>query len=223
MPSTMETEYSEELQRRIAAEQGSCNLLIDPLPTHVTVGGRDYLVNSNFRTWALFEVMLTDSELSDQEIVINALQLCFSKEIPTDVEAAFEALIWFYRCGIQEKPKRRRRKAQEPEQAKLPDQRVFDLNEDAPLIYAAFMSQYGIDLQDIEYLHWWKFSAMLQGLHDDERIVEIMGYRGMDLKEIKDKEMRRRYARLKEKYALPDVMTQQQKVDMAGNVFSGGA
>lgn len=217
----METERSVELRRAVAAEQGFHNLLIDPLPTHLIVGGRAFAIDSNFRAGILFELMVTDGSLTDAELTANALGLYYTDEIPDDTEAAFEAIIWFYRNGYEEKPTRRRRGKQvEPEKPEQP--RVFSFEEDAPLIYAAFMSQYGIDLQDIEYLHWWKFNAMFRGIREDERLTEIMGYRSIDLKDIEDKKLRAHYARLKERYALPDGMTVEQKISMAGSVFSGG-
>lgn len=218
----METERSAELRRIVAAEQGFHNLLIDTLPTHLTVGGRAFAIDSNFRAGILFELMVTDATLTDSELTVNALNLFYTEEIPEDTEEAFEAIIWFYRNGYEEKPKRRRRGAKQEAPKEL-EPRVFSFEEDAPLIYAAFMSQYGIDLQDIEYLHWWKFNAMFRGIHEDERITEIIGYRSMDLKDIEDKKLRAHYMRLKERYALPDGMTVEQKIDMAGNVFSGGA
>ena len=44
---------------------------------------------------------------------------------------------------------------------------VLDYDKDAPYIYAAFLEQYGIDLIDAR-LHWYKFLALLHGLHDTE-------------------------------------------------------
>ena len=38
-----------------------------------------------------------------------------------------------------------------------------------------------------------------------------MGYRAIDLSKIKDKEERKRYRKLKQIYALPDMRTQEQK------------
>ena len=44
---------------------------------------------------------------------------------------------------------------------------VIDYEIDAPYIYAAFMEQYGLDLL-LAPLHWYKFLALLHGLHDTE-------------------------------------------------------
>ena len=80
----------------------------------------------------------------------------------------------------------------------------------------------GIDLCDIEYLHWWKFQALFQSLKSNTRIVEIMGYRATDLNEIKNKDERKRIARMKQIYDLPTNLTREEKIAMAGAAFGGG-
>ena len=50
-----------------------------------------------------------------------------------------------------------------------------------------------------------------ESLTDKTQIVEIMGYRAIDLSKIKDKEEKKRYKELKRIYALPDMRTQEQK------------
>lgn len=214
----METAHSVEQQP--GSERSFHNILIDDLPETLTVGGRSYPINSDFRAGILFEMMIQDNELTDEEKAESALDLFFTDEIPDDLEAAFEALIWFYQCGYQNPNEQRIAEAQAKSRQKR-HERIFDYDIDAPLIYAAFMSQYRVDLQDTD-LHWWKFNAMFRGLHENERICEIIGYRSMNLSKIKDKETRSRYAALKAQYALPNGMTEEQKVAMAGSVFAGG-
>ena len=79
------------------------------------------------------------------------------------------------------------------------------------MIYSAFMSQYGIDLQKIKFLHWWEFKAMFECLNDDNKIVEVMGYRSINLAKIKDKDEKARIRKLKKLYALPDMRTDEEK------------
>ena len=73
------------------------------------------------------------------------------------------------------------------------------------------MQQYKIDLNSIEYMHWWKFKALFEGLTENTQIVKIMGYRAMDLSKIKDKEEKKRYKKLQREYALPDDRTEEEK------------
>mgnify|MGYP001860472600 CR=1 FL=1 len=73
------------------------------------------------------------------------------------------------------------------------------------------MKQYNIDLNEIDYLHWFKFKSLFEGLDDDNRICQIMSYRAIDLSKIKDKEQKKKYKKLKMKYALPDNRTEEEK------------
>ncbi|MBS4916067.1 MAG: hypothetical protein KHZ93_00595 [Clostridiales bacterium] len=38
---------------------------------------------------------------------------------------------------------------------------------DDEYIYAAFLDQYGVDMQDVGPLRWWKFKAMFQGIKSE--------------------------------------------------------
>lgn len=194
----------------------SSNLLIDQLPEAVVVGGVSYEINTDFRIGIMFDQMLCDLKLSDEEKVEIALGLYFKDAIPRDIDAALNELLLFYRCGSPPPPKPRKPRKEVPPK---PPVRLLDYDHDAPLIYAAFLSQYGIDLQDIVDLHWWKFSAMMEGLKDDEEICKIMSYRAVDLNGIKDKAERARYAKLKAKYALPNDEAIAEKKALAEALF----
>lgn len=201
------------------------NILIDDLPATVCISGRSFPIQTDFRTGILFELSISDKEMSKNELLQNTLELYFGDHIPDDLDGTISAILWFYRCGYKPPDKRRRRNEnanEEPQEVQHKvEARIFDYEEDAALIYAAFWSQYGIDLQSVDYMHWWAFSALFHGLHD-EKICEIMKYRAVDLSEIKDKEMRKYYAELKGKYALQDGRSVEEKVSIAGNAFAGG-
>lgn len=69
---------------------------------------------------------------------------------------------------------------------------LFSFSIDYPYILSAFLRDYGIDLIDIKYLHWWKFRMLFDGLSEDNEIKKRIMYRGMNLNEIKDPEERKR-------------------------------
>ena len=43
------------------------NMLVDYLPETVEIEGTEYAIETNFRTFILFEMMMQDPELSDAE------------------------------------------------------------------------------------------------------------------------------------------------------------
>ena len=87
------------------------------------------------------------------------------------------------------------------------------------MIFSAFWHDYKIDLNEIDYLHWFKFKALFEGLDDKNRFCEIMGYRAIDLNKIKDKEQKKRYRKLQRQYALPDNRTVEEKEQDFANAF----
>jgi hypothetical protein len=80
-------------------------------------------------------------------------------------------------------------------------ERVLDYEIDAPYIYAAFMEQYGIDLIETR-LHWYKFVALLHGLHDTElnRIITARLYKPSGKNSEYEKTQQKQY----EAWKLPD-------------------
>lgn len=189
------------------------NILIDKLPSTLKVGGNFYKINSDFRTSILFELMMQDRSLSNQEKLIAAIELYY-KEIPQDLGEAINQIVWFYKCGKEEKVK------EDSSNGSSTQKQIYSFEYDAEYIYSAFLSQYRIDLQDAEDLHWWKFKAMFQGLNDNNEIIKIMGYRALDLNEIKDKKQKAHYRKLKNLYRLPDNRTEAEKEQMVADAFA---
>lgn len=164
------------------------NILIDALPCRID----GVPINSNFRNMVLFEQALSDPEASPQEQLAIALTLLYRQPV-TDLQKAVDGLLWFYRCGAP---------AQKPGAGGGgKHERAYDFDTDAPLIYAAFRQSYGIDLNAVRYMHWWKFRALMDGLPEDTRLAQIMQIRLMDISDLKGKE-KTRYRKLKEQFKL---------------------
>ena len=161
--------------------------------------------NTDFRTSMLFEMLMQDKKISKKNKVIQAIKLYYPNiEQITEFEKAIEDMLWFYRCGKELANSNR-------STGKNRNKQVYSYEFDDNYIYSAFLQQYNIDLQDIEYLHWWKFRAMFDGLSKDTKIIEIMGYRAIDLRTVKDKQEKNRLKKLKELYRLPDMRSAEEK------------
>ena len=190
------------------------NLLIDSLPDTVIVDGREFSIRTDFRISIMFELLIGDKELTQQQKLLQTLELYYD-EIPANGEEAIEQVLSFYACGKQAKNSSGGKK-------KGISTPIYSFEHDDGMIFSAFYDQYGIDLNEIEYLHWWKFKAMFDALKADNEIVKIMSYRATDLSTIKDKHERNRIARLKAIHAIPVNMTHEEKVAAAGAIFGGG-
>ncbi|WP_291651356.1 bacteriophage Gp15 family protein [Clostridium sp.] len=181
------------------------NILIDLLPTIVNINNVEYEINSDFRTSILFELLMQDNSIGEEDKIIMALGLYY-QVIPENINEAIEQMLWFYRCGKDITKSKGNGKGKSVTQ-------IYSFEHDDDYIYAAFMDQYNIDLQDIEYLHWWKFKAMFNSLKEDIKIVKIMEYRSMDLSKIKDKEEKAYYKKMQELYKLPISKDEKEKLD----------
>lgn len=180
------------------------NLLIDLVPQTVEIEGEDYEINSNFRTSILFELLMQDNSISEEDKIIQALELYYTK-LPKDLNKAIEGMLWFYRCGKDEIESKTKNKGTGK------STQIYSYDYDDDYIYSAFLDQYRVDLQDIEDLHWWKFKAMFKSLKETNEIVKIMGYRAMDLSKIKDKEEKSYYTKMKELYKIPSNISKDEK------------
>lgn len=174
------------------------SILTEPLPSTLRVGNEDIPINTDFRTFICYENAMAATDLSAKEKLEIALLLFFGKGAATvDVESAIPPMLNFARCG---KPHYKRPLSP---RGGLLSIKAYDYEYDAPYIYAAFLSQYQIDLCDIDYLHYWKFKALLEGLTDNHVFVKIMGYRTMDIDPKLPKKQRDFYTRMKKMYAIP--------------------
>lgn len=176
------------------------NILIDRLPESVSIDGREYPVNWGYRAFLLIEICLFDKRLNDEQKVLNCLNIFYNRDIPQNLSTAIEKLQCFYRCGERER-KRSGGSSRTPRKII----RCYDFEQDAPYIYSAFLTQYGIDLQETKNydLHWWKFSALFESLGEDLKLSKIMYYRTAKTSGL-DKERRRFLNEMKKLYALED-------------------
>lgn len=189
------------------------NILIDLLPKEVNIEGEDYKINSDFRTSILFELLMQDNSISEEDKIIQALELYYPI-LPKNLNEAVEKILWFYRCGKDEVINKNKGTGKSTN--------VYSYLHDDDYIYSAFLDQYGVDLQDIEYLHWWKFKAMFKSLKEDNEIVKIMGYRAMDVNKIKDKEQKAHYTKMQELYKIPIAKDERNKLDEINQILLNG-
>lgn len=107
-----------------------------------------------------------DNELAGFEKQIVLLQNLYL-EIPDDVKAAATQAIKFLDGGKES--------AEGEEETENP--RVFSFSKDADLIFAAFKQTHGIDLQEVEYMHWWKFMALFMDLGSETTFCNLVSLR----------------------------------------------
>lgn len=188
------------------------NMLINSVPTSLSVAGTDYEINTDFRVWLSFEMMLSDEVEDSKATLFDIKKLIFKSKPPPDCadEETTEQILWFYRCG-------------KPEQkgGKSSSKKVFDYDYDDDSIYASFIEQYQIDLVD-EIQHWWKFHALMLSLPENTEFVKRIGYRSVEINSKMSAAQKAFYQKMKKHYKLPVKKEVQQKISAIEDALING-
>jgi hypothetical protein len=132
--------------------------LQDRLPEGVTVDGKFYRLDFDFRNVLRMMDELDRDDVMPQARAYNALK-CLTNR-PRNVEKVLQAVKGLL---FEQKPKKDAKK-------------VTDFVQDAGMIRAAFRQAYGIDLYR-DKLHWLEFSELLNAIPEGSRYTEVIGIR----------------------------------------------
>lgn len=154
-----------------------------------------YEINPDFRIMVRLEDGIIRGE-DAQQLALRTLTAFYRREMPANIESAWNKVLWFYGCGDREH-------TPAPADGR-PQPRVYDFTVDADRITAAFQQAYGIDLSTAQ-LHWWRFKALFTGLPEDVGLRKVMGYRAMTDADLADMPPKQKefYRSMRDKYALP--------------------
>jgi hypothetical protein len=198
------------------------------LPDTVLVSGSAFPVNADYRVILRILRMLDDDEVIERQkpsLIIDWFYLSKKRIVlplsgrsfyiavkqPTDYEAAIEAFRAFIRRGEDA-----------PDDQDVGEPPVMDYEIDAPEIYASFVMLYGIDLNEVKFLHWWKFHALLDGaFYGSGPLAEKIKLRTLDPTKYENPELIRRAqdkVRIDKKLSRAERELQQRLYD----VLSGG-
>lgn len=185
------------------------NDLYKQAPKCLSIGEKNYKINSDYRTWIEFETLL----IKNQDISFSdILSLLFPDELPLNEsqEEITEQILWFYRCGQPEDNNSGSKGSQ-----------VFDYDFDAGYIYAAFMQQYDLDISK-PYIHWWKFRGLFLALDENTEFVKIMGYRSMQISSKMTSEQKSFYTKMKKLHKIPLPQSEQEKCNAIEEALLNG-
>lgn len=165
-------------------------------PEYVKVGDKLYKINTDFRNAIKCNEIAQDETIGDYERALGVIYVLFGEEginAPDDYEKLLERAKKYLSCG----------KEIDVKDESEPD---MDYVEDMDYIEASFMSDYHIDLSNIQ-MHWWKFSKLIDGLSNSEMgnccvLNRIRNLRNYDVKDIKDAKEREKILKAKERVAL---------------------
>ena len=169
------------------------------LPESICIDGTEYAVNTDFRVWIQIGETIQRNDINIFEKCENILRLCYCEKLPPTLKKSMEGDVEFYTCGKSEKNVSEKK-----------DMPVVDFLEDAEMIAAAFYHDYRINLWS-DNVHWRQFRELFAALDEKNKIVKVMGYRSVNLGDIKDKEQKKFYRKMKKLYRLKDKRGEEEK------------
>ena len=160
--------------------------LYEKMPDSIEYGGKTYRLDLSFRkVLASFDAMKYP-ELEESAQIMGALDMLVVGRHPNDPEL-LKRIADLLTDGKQNA-----------------GPAVIDFNQDSDAIYSSFLQAYGIDLFDVQFLHWKKFSALLSGLPQDTKLAYIVDIRARDIPQASKSNAKYRawLAREKAKYSI---------------------
>ena len=161
------------------------NVLLDPLPTE----WNGYPIDTDFQTGIMINQCLNDDALNEREQFMTAISLLFPGEIP-DPEECGKALAWYLTEYIHDNKVNKK-------ENEVP---VMDFDVDQWRIYAAFLNQYGIDLNTTK-MHWFTFMGLLSNLNECS-FLHVMEIRNKKITSKMTKEEKAYYGEQKAIFAI---------------------
>lgn len=164
-------------------------------PKYVEVGNKKYKINTSYKTAIECNTIAEDENINDIERALAVIYKLFGEEALEDVENR-EMLIKkaqkYLSCG--------------QEFSGTNEERDMDFIQDMPYIKASFMSDYNINLNDVD-MHWWEFYELINGLSNSDIgnccvLNRVRNIRTFNLGEIKDPKEREKIRKAKQAVAL---------------------
>lgn len=183
------------------------NVMYEPLPESVLIGGLNYPIVTDFRDWIKFVDIANNTEINDLH-KIEIYKNFFLEKVPEDFSSGIMALVKFYNCDDLPKAGK---------SVKGSKKAIFSYLYDAGYVLAAFRQTYNIDLRAIDYMHWYEFKWLFDALPDTTAVKERINYRAVEISSIKDNKERSRIRRIQKSIELPNNIDDED----IGNIFGG--
>ena len=145
------------------------NFFYEAFPDFVCIHGKEIEIITDFREYIRLLDMLKCKELNAFQKAALLAQY-FIDEVEVD-EDAISALTKFVVMDLDVGDEDDGSEDTEDDPCGS-NKKLFSYELDYPFILSGFMRDYQIDLETVEYLHWWKFRMLFDGLSEDTEIKQ---------------------------------------------------
>lgn len=129
--------------------------MIGVLPESLTVNGKEYEINTDFRIALLILQAAGDKSLNDWEKATVIIYNLFCDDIPDDdIEEALKEAAWFLDGGNNY------------DDSPASPKPIVNWEQDERPMFAAVNKVAGREIRKPEPLHWWTFLALLSEIED---------------------------------------------------------
>ena len=177
-------------------------------PQYVEIENKKYKINTDFRIAIECNKIAEDESIGDLERGLAVIYKLFGDDginTPDHYGKLLEMAQKYLLCGKEYNKE-------------INDKPDMDFEQDYSYITASFLSDYGMDLDNME-MHWWKFMDLMNGLSNSEMgncciLNRIRNLRNFNTKDIKDTKTRHEIEKAKREVALkrkPKQATEKQR------------
>ena len=173
--------------------------LTRPLPEGIYLKDKFYRLNTDFKIWLKIDEIIQSDIANEEEKLAFIISLAYPSSFPENINDALSGVLDFY--SMYKKG------------SKKSTHKIYSFEKDAPFIFSAFRSQYGIDLFNTD-MHWWKFKSLFDSIDENTTFGKIVRYRAINIDDIKDKNKKSFIAKMKRLYSLDE------EADIANALFA---
>lgn len=142
------------------------NVLTDKFPTKIKVNNKILNINSDFRNCIKIIEAFEDEDLLDEEKYLILIKRLYIDEVEDDcLQEAIIKGIKFLDLGEENKNNEENVK------------RLYSFTKDDNYIYTGIRQSHNIDLNSIDYLHWWNFVYLFLDIGQDCMFNQLIYYR----------------------------------------------
>ena len=142
------------------------NVLTDKFPTKIKANNKILNINSDFRNCIKIIEAFEDEDLLDEEKYLILIKRLYIDEVEDeDLQEAIIKGIKFLDLGEENKNNEENVK------------RLYSFTKDDNYIYTGIRQSHNIDLNSIEYLHWWNFVYLFLDIGQDCMFNQLVYYR----------------------------------------------
>ncbi len=142
------------------------NVLTDKFPTKININNKILKINSDFRNCIKIIEAFEDEDLLDEEkYLVLVKRLYVDKIDEEDLQEAIIKGIKFLDLGEKNEDNEENLK------------RLYSFSKDDNYIYTGIRQSHNIDLNSIEYLHWWNFVFLFLDIGQDCIFNQLIYYR----------------------------------------------